>query len=154
MRAHHAICLALVLGVSTACDDAGSVSAAMPDGAIDCAETDGGVADCVGEVDAEVPLPPPTARGEIRPEAPCPPYPAAEGEVVEVGPDEAGMLAAIINNASPGTTIALADGTYALTEEIVITAPEVTVRGASGTRESVVLDLGYARGSVVSVRAA
>ena len=145
---------ALLLAVSLAAGCGDDETPIAPDSPVDCSQTDGGVEGCEGEVDAEVPLPLPSARSLIRPADPCPPHPPMEGEVIEVGPDAAARLSEIINGAAPGTTIALADGTYSLTEEIVITAPDVTVRGASGNRDAVILDLGYERGSVMGVRAA
>lgn len=62
----------------------------------------------------------------------------AKGATVEVS-DAAGLIRAI-EEARPGETILLADGHYMMPRYVRIAADNVTLRGASGHRERVVID--------------
>lgn len=90
--------------------------------------------------------PPPPATG-------CAPLPPAEGDVVEIGPED--DLAAAIASAPTGRTILLRDGTYDVSGAgyIVFRTPGVTLRSQSGDPTAVVLDGGYGIGEVLSVAA-
>ncbi len=68
----------------------------------------------------------------------APPLPAPTGQVIHVKSVE--QLAAACRDVKPGGTIMIADGHYRMTRYIEITADDVTVRGASGDRNKVVLD--------------
>lgn len=93
--------------------------------------------------------------GGSDPANPCPPWPAAAGEVIAVTPEQAGELPNIVAGAASGTTIALADGTYDLSgaQLLHFTTPGVTLRSISGDRDAVVLDAGYAIGEIALVSA-
>lgn len=68
----------------------------------------------------------------------APPLPMARENVVEVSTvDE---LIRAVEHAKPGQTILVADGHYLLPRYIEIRADRVTLRGASGYRERVILD--------------
>ena len=85
----------------------------------------------------------------------CPSLPPPAGRVVRVAPADADRLPAVIAAAAPGTTILLADGTYPLAgRELAFRVPRVTLRSASGQRETVVLDgQAYRAGNLVAVEA-
>lgn len=70
------------------------------------------------------------------PKAPAPS--AAEGPTVEVS-DVPGLVRAL-KQAEPGQTILLTDGHYMMPHYVQIAADNVTLRGASGRRERVVID--------------
>lgn len=90
--------------------------------------------------------PPPPAIG-------CAPLPPAEGDVVEIGPED--DLAGAIASAPSGRTILLRDGTYDVSgaSYIVFSTPGVTLRSQSGDPSAVVIDGGYAIGEVLSIAA-
>ena len=80
----------------------------------------------------------------------CPPLPPPIGTVVHVSTVAA--LVAAVNNAAAGTTILLADGTYALDGEYLrFDTPELTLRSASGNREAVVLDGNYLTTEIIQI---
>ena len=80
----------------------------------------------------------------------CPALPAPSGTVVHVSTVAA--LVAAANNAAAGTTILLADGTYALDGEYLrFEVPGVTLRSASGNREAVVLDGNYLTTEIIQI---
>ena len=80
----------------------------------------------------------------------CPALPAPSGTVVHVSTVAA--LVAAVNNAAAGTTILLADGTYALDGEYLrFEVPGVTLRSASGNREAVVLDGNYLTTEIIQI---
>jgi hypothetical protein len=89
----------------------------------------------------------------------CAPLEPPTGTVIEVTPDQADELPGIVRDAEPGTTISLADGTYRMTgageasRRIQIVAERVTLRGASGDREAVVIDGEYETEEIVTVSA-
>lgn len=99
-----------------------------------------------GGEDTDGPPPPPPAVG-------CTPLPPPEGDVLELGPED--DLAAAIADAPTGRTLVLLDGTYDVSGAgyIVFDTPGVTLRSQSGDPSTVVLDGGYAIGSVLNVRA-
>jgi len=68
----------------------------------------------------------------------APALPAGRGATVEVS-DVPGLVEAL-SSASPGQTILLADGHYMMDRYVEITADNVTLRSASGRRESVIID--------------
>jgi nitrous oxidase accessory protein NosD len=100
------------------------------------------------------------ARGRSEPAAPAvsvpawirpaPALPPPAGAVIRVE-DVAGLFEAA-RRVPPGGTIAVADGTYALTRTLVLATDGVTLRGASGDRARVVLDGGGTLGEAVAVR--
>ncbi|MHC4072824.1 MAG: right-handed parallel beta-helix repeat-containing protein [Planctomycetota bacterium] len=68
----------------------------------------------------------------------APPLPPAMGPIVDVS-DVRGLILAL-RQAKPGQTILLADGHYMMPHYVRIAADNVTLRGASGRRERVVID--------------
>lgn len=76
---------------------------------------------------------------------------APEGDVIRAG-DVAGLFAAA-ERARPGQTILLADGEYRLTRRLEIRTDRVTLRGASGQRERVILDGGGTLGELLALTA-
>ncbi len=80
----------------------------------------------------------------------CPSLPPPTGTVVQVTTVTA--LVAAVNNAAAGTTILLADGTYALDGGYLrFEVPGVTLRSASGNREAVVLDGNYLTTEIIQI---
>jgi len=75
--------------------------------------------------------------------AKAPPLPKPTGPVLQVRTAEA--LYRAVRDGKPGTTILLADGLYKLHRPVVIRTDGVSLRGASGAREKVVLDRGGGR---------
>jgi hypothetical protein len=79
----------------------------------------------------------------------CAPLPAPSGTIVDVTPAQANELATIVQNAAEGTTIRLADGVYKMTvsgesaRRLQFETKGVTMRSASGKRDSVVIDAEY-----------
>jgi len=64
------------------------------------------------------------------------------------------QLVRAVAEAGRGTTILIADGTYRLDGAFLrFATPGVTLRGASGRREAVVLDGGYASAEIVQILA-
>jgi len=81
----------------------------------------------------------------------APPLPPATGNVVEVSTVE-GLVRAV-EQARPGQTILVAEGHYLMPRYIEIRADRVTLRGASGRRERVILDgVQSMHGELVGVR--
>jgi len=72
--------------------------------------------------------------------ASAPALPKPKGQVVRV--KTAGALYQTVATCKPGTTILLADGVYRLDRSVVIATDRVSLRGASGRREKVILDRG------------
>jgi len=68
----------------------------------------------------------------------APPLPQPRGDIVEVATVE--DLVKAIEGAQPGQTILVADGHYLMPRYVEIRADSVTLRGASGRRERVILD--------------
>lgn len=97
-----------------------------------------------------------TTGGEPTPNA-CPPLPApaAGVMVVELDPSEAAELDEQIAAAAPNTTFRLADGRYdrAGQPTIVVSAPGIVLRSASGDPSAVILDGGGTASDLVTVRA-
>lgn len=61
--------------------------------------------------------------------------------VIEAGGDDTEALQSVlIDDVSSGDTVCLCPGTFQLEAEISLTVPDVTIRGAGGDREAVVLD--------------
>ena len=85
---------------------------------------------------------------------PCGPLPPPAGAIIDVTPSQAGQLASIVAGAPAGSTIRLANGTYALGGALLnLRAPGVTLRSLSGNAASVVLDNNYQGGDLVAVTA-
>ena len=80
----------------------------------------------------------------------CGPLPAPTGNVIDVTPAQAGNLRSIVGAAKTGDTVRLADGTYVLPQALVFRTPGVTLRSASGNRNSVILDGQYKAGEIIS----
>ncbi len=80
----------------------------------------------------------------------CEPLPAPAGNVVAVA--TVTQLVDAVDGASPGDTILVADGSYALDGAYLrFDTPGVTLRSASGNREAVVLDGNYLTTEIVQV---
>ena len=61
-------------------------------------------------------------------------------------------LIAAVNNVTPDTTILLADGVYELRGSYLwFDVPDVTLRGASGNREGVIIDGNYETAEIVTI---
>ncbi len=61
-----------------------------------------------------------------------------------------------VNSAASGTTILIADGTYNLGQNgyyLMLDTPNVTLRSASGNRDSVILDDNYSRSEIITIAA-
>ncbi len=84
----------------------------------------------------------------------CDPLEPASGTIVEVSTADVGDLQSIVSSASPGDTIAFADGTYDLNGAYLwISAAGVTLRSQSGNREAVILDGNYDTTEMITVAA-
>src|SRR5262245_15989138 len=70
----------------------------------------------------------------------APPLPRPAGAVIRVA--DCDGLHAAVRIVKPGGAILLADGVYSIDRTVVIDTDGVTLRGASGRREDVVLDGG------------
>ncbi|HUU03941.1 MAG TPA: hypothetical protein VM425_21070 [Myxococcota bacterium] len=84
--------------------------------------------------------------------------PAPEGNVVQVGPGQAGSLRQIVLDAPPHTTILLSDGLYQMdggdsSSRLSFYTPDVTLRSASGNPAAIILDGGYVTGEIISIAA-
>lgn len=83
-------------------------------------------------------------------QAHCPPLPPPAGSFVVVG--TVSELVQAVNNATPGLTILLSDGIYALDGAYLrIDVAGVALRGLSGNREAVVLDGNYLTTEIVQI---
>ncbi len=79
----------------------------------------------------------------------CPPLPMT-GNPVHVS--SVSELESAVNNATPGDTILIADGTYQLDGvSLWVDVPDVTLRSASGNREAVTLDGNYITAEIVQI---
>jgi len=152
-------CLALawpVVAIVQGCgDDSGSTSVdAAQDASVNQDGQVGGDAgqDAQSGSDANAPdssTPPPDN---------CAALPAPTGTIVHVSPDKASQLAGIVAQAESETTILLDDGTYDMSGgdsgyRLWFQTPNVTLRGASGNRDAVVLDGGYGTNEIVEITA-
>ena len=84
----------------------------------------------------------------------CPPLPPPTGRIVHV--DTEAELWTAVNENVPNTTILVADGTYNLGQHgyyLWFDTPNVTLRSASGNRESVILDDNYQSTEIVTILA-
>jgi hypothetical protein len=85
---------------------------------------------------------------------PCPALPPPTGTTVTADSEEAIWNA--VNNATSGTTILIADGTYNLGAKgyyLWIDTPNVTLRSAGGRRDSVIFDDNYSRSEIITIAA-
>lgn len=100
---------------------------------------------------------PPDGGGAVdgggTPGDPCPPLPPPSGARIDVAPAQAGELPGIVAGAAPGTTIVLADGTYAVGATLRFAAAGVTLRSASNDAATVTLDGAYAVNELVFIEA-
>jgi hypothetical protein len=62
-------------------------------------------------------------------------------------------LAEAVRQATPGSTILLADGTYRLRWALILRATGVTIRSASGNARAVVIDGGYEANELIAIEA-
>jgi hypothetical protein len=83
----------------------------------------------------------------------CSPLPPPSGTIIDVAPDQAGDLPGIVAAAETGATIQLAAGTYPLTAAIWFATSGVTMRSATGDRDSVTLDGGGTVGEPIAIAA-
>lgn len=91
----------------------------------------------------------------------CEPLPPPDpgDTIVDVDPGMADILPDIVRNAAPGTTIRLADGTYTMTapdegnRRLQFLTADVTLRSASGNRDSVVIDGEYITREMIFISA-
>ncbi len=84
----------------------------------------------------------------------CPALPAPTGTTVTV--DSAQDIWNAVNTAVAGSTILISDGTYNLGQNgyyLWIDTPNVTLRSASGHRESVILDDNYSGSETITIAA-
>lgn len=80
----------------------------------------------------------------------CPALPPPAGVIVDVS--TVVELQQAVNNATPNTTIRIADGTYELNGVYLrFDVPDVTLRSASGNRDAVVLDGNYVTTEIVQI---
>jgi hypothetical protein len=109
--------------------------------------TDGVSNEDAGTLDGKALEPP---EQDWFPKAPV--LPPAQGPAVEVS-DAQGLIRAI-REARPGQTILLADGHYMMPHYVQISTDNVTLRGASGRRERVIIDGAQSRdGELLGIRA-
>jgi len=80
------------------------------------------------------------ARSNAAQETRCPPLPPPSGDVIVVSTEV--QLRHWATNAAPGTTILIAAGTYDLQGVVHVVNDGITLRGASGNRDEVILDGG------------
>lgn len=83
----------------------------------------------------------------------CDPLPPPSGSVIDVTPSDAGVLSSIVLGAASGDTISLADGSYAISASLSFRTDGVTLRGASGDADAVVIDAAYAIAEAVVINA-
>jgi hypothetical protein len=82
----------------------------------------------------------------------CPPLSPPGGPTILV--DSVSELVDAVNSAASGTTILVSDGTYSLNGAYLrLDTPGVTLRGASGDREAVVVDGDYLTTEIIQVAA-
>lgn len=95
-----------------------------------------------------------SSAGPLDAAGPCPPLPPPSGTIVSVDSEQ--TLLNAVNNATPGTTILITDGTYHLGaggNYLWIDTPNLTLRSASGQRSSVILDDKYSATEIITVAA-
>ena len=84
----------------------------------------------------------------------CNPLPTPSGNIINVS-DEIGLWDAL-NAAQPGDTILLADGIYHMGHNgyyVWLDTPNVTIRSASGNRDSVIMDDNWSGSETITVAA-
>ena len=80
----------------------------------------------------------------------CPRLPSPIGNIVNVS--SVAQLENAVNHVTAGTTILVADGVYQLNGVYLrIAMPDVTLRSASGNRETVILDGNYQTTEIIQV---
>jgi hypothetical protein len=98
------------------------------------------------------------AAGRVEAQLGCDPLPAPQGAVIDVYPAQADQLRGIVAGAGAGTTVLLHDGFYDMSGgdssfRLSFNTAGVTLRSASGDRESVVLDGAYGTNEIISIHA-
>lgn len=97
---------------------------------------------------------PDTGEPGVDPRDPCPPLGEPTGELITLTPEDAGAFTQIFAQVESHTTFLLRPGTYELDGQYAwISAPNVTVRGATGNRADVVVDGGYVSTEIFTVAA-
>lgn len=79
----------------------------------------------------------------------CRRVPAPAGQVIDVRPAQAAELPGIVAGAPAGSTIRFANGTYPVSDSLVVNNRGVTLRSASGDPTSVVLDAAYGPSALI-----
>ena len=77
----------------------------------------------------------------------CDALPPPSGNVIDVYPGDVGTLDDTVAAATSGDTILLHDGTYDLRDPLHFSISGVSLRSASGNRDTVVIDGGYTAGT-------
>ncbi len=69
-------------------------------------------------------------------------FPVEISKAADIWASDFGQLINALDGASPGDTILLEDGTYQIsgTWAVAVTTPDITIRGASGKRENVIIN--------------
>ena len=98
------------------------------------------------------------AATSARAQPSCPPLPPPGGATIEVVPEQADGLRAIVAGAASGTTILLHNGIYSMdggdaVSRLVFSTAGVTMRSFSGNRDAVVLDGNYLTSELISISA-
>lgn len=89
----------------------------------------------------------------------CAPLPAATGATMQIGPNRADDLPAIVAGAAEGTTILLEDGMYRSAQSgesarrIQFTTPNVTLRSLSNDPNTVIIDGEYLTNEILTIHA-
>ncbi|MCC6902664.1 MAG: hypothetical protein IT377_27070 [Polyangiaceae bacterium] len=83
----------------------------------------------------------------------CPALPAPTGTVINAKPSDAGNLHSMVMGAAAGSTLVLADGTYAITSTLQLAKAGVGLRSASNDASKVIIDGKYAVNELVAVSA-
>ncbi|MBK8234081.1 MAG: hypothetical protein IPK74_00860 [Deltaproteobacteria bacterium] len=81
----------------------------------------------------------------------CEPLPPPRGNIVEIASSDA--LVTAVAAATPGDTLVLAPGTYAVEAPLVFDVADVTLRSQSGEPDDTVLDLGGLTTSAIEIAA-
>ncbi len=83
----------------------------------------------------------------------CGVWPAATGDVLEIGPESSATLAETVRKAKAGTTLVLRDGTYDLSASIQMYTSGVTLRSKSNDATKVTLDARYVVAEAIAIGA-
>jgi len=83
----------------------------------------------------------------------CQTLPPPAGGAITIAADDAQALTEAVQRATPGSTILLADGTYRMRWALIVRAPGVTIRSASGNARAVVIDGAYQANELIAIEA-